>query len=323
MIDLKEFFADFDVQALRQKVLAERGVDIQGIYCLATGKLIGTLDESELRYAVDEIGIDDEEELMDDLIVRVVASMRPSITMNKPNRFTLRERMERTPVDVLAYLVNRLYGHRKLLTYRDGETSFQPLMDRISIHTRWTQLADAGLDLKPWIHWLLELDSKMNLHDIIAPKVTLDKSNQWALAVSGTPLFMLVTMDNAEALLKTFESWTFDRLIEYDKRDRSAIQEANWYRGNTHAQPAYTRSWLENPEIANRKHAEELKRKKAKAKAGRPVVSERTRKLNAEVDQFLHLLEGIIDGGIEVEAPKPKPKVLTGGMLKLNLAGRK
>lgn len=325
MVDIQGFFADFDVEPLRARVLEDEGIDICGVYCLATGAKIGTFDSSVIEGAIDSIDYDDEETLVDDLIVRVVASMRPSPLMNKMDRFTVREMVARRPVDAFAFLANRLNGTRYTTLHRDGEVSFQPLYNRIAIHHRWSQLAADGLDLTPWIHWLLEVDAKMNLHDVSPPCISLDKTNNWILSREGTALLMLVTVDNAEELLGKFESWAFTLLGEYDDRDKRLIREANWTRGNSFAGAAYTRSWLENPEIANRKHAEELARKKKGAKAGRKPVSERTLKLNAEVDQFLHLLEGIMDGTVE-DAPKPapaKPRVLLGGALKLNIAGRK
>ena len=324
MVDIQGFFADFDVEPLRARVLDDEGIDICGVYCLATGAKVGTYDSSVIESAIDSIDWDDEEALVDDLIVRVVASMRPSPAMNKMDRFTIREMVTRRPVDAFAFLANRLNGTRYTTTHRDGEVSFQPLYNRIAIHHRWTQLHDAGLDLKPWIHWLLEIDAKMNLHDVQPPCISLDKQNNWILSREGTALLMLVTIDNAAELLAKFESWAFNLLDEYNERDKRLIREATWVRGNTFSASAYTRSWLENPEIANRKHAEELAKKKKTAKAGRKPQSERTLNLKAEVDQFLHLLEGIMDGTVE-EPAKPivaKPRVMLGGMLKLNVARR-
>lgn len=310
-INLSEFFSDYDVASLRAKVLESYGIDIQGVYCLATGKRMGLFDESEILAAIDEIGTDDEESLIDDLLVRVVASMRPSPALNMPNRATIREMVSARPVDAIALLANRLHGTRDLLVKR-SEYSFQPLIDRIAIHRQWSTLAAAGLDLNPWIHWLLELDAKMNLHDITAP----------GYGEHRLPLLTQVTLENQAELLAAFESWVFDRLKEYDKRDKEMLAQARWIRGNSFTRQAYVRSWLENPEIATRKDAARLKAKKAKA--GRPATSPKQQKLNEETNQFLHLLEGILDGTIETAprvAPK-KPKVLLGGQLKLNIAKR-
>lgn len=305
-VDLAAFFESYDVAALRAKVLEAEGIDIQGVYCLATGKRMGFFDESEILSAIDEIGTDNEESLIDDLLVRVVASMRPSPAMNMPNRATIREMVSARPVDALCYLVNRLHGTRDLLTKR-SEHSFQPLIDRIATHIRWSALHAAGLDLTPWIHWLLELDAKMNLHDIQAP----------GFGEHRQPLLNQVTLENQAEMLAAFEAWVFERLKEYDKRDKEMLAQARWIRGNSFARQGYVRSWLENPEIARRKDEH-----KAKKKAGRPATNPKKQKLNEETNKFLHLLEGILDGTIETVKPaaKPKPRVLTGGMLKLNIA---
>jgi hypothetical protein len=308
-VDLASFFESYDVASLRTKVLELEGIDIQGVHCLHTGKRIGTFDESEILAAIDEIGTDDEESLIDDLLVRVVASMRPSPAFNVMNRATIREMVSTRPVDAIAYLANRLHGHRDLLAKR-SEYSFQPLIDRVAIHRQWTALAAGGLDLAPWIHWLLELDAKMNLHDITAP----------GYGEHRQPLLTQVTLENQAELLAAFEAWVFERLKEFDKRDKELLAQSRWIRGNSFTRQAYVRSWLENPEVATRKDAARLKAKKAKV--GRPVTSPKKQAMEQEHNKFLHLLEGILDGTIEVApkvAPK-KPRVLTGGMLKLNLA---
>lgn len=316
-VDLKEFFGAYDIDSLRTKVLAETGVDIQGVYCLATGKRMGTYDSSEILAAIDEIGTDDEESLIDDLLVRVVASMRPSPAMNMPNRATIREMVATRPVDALAFLANRLHGHRDLLTRR-SEYSFQPLIDRISLHRHWSDLAAEGVDLTPWIHWLLEIDAKMNLHDVHPVRIEMGLKG-WIRSNVGSPLLTLVTKDNAEDFLKLFESWAFDQLVIYDRRDNELLKQSQWVRGNPMSGPAFVRSWLENPVIANRKAAEAHAKK---GKVGRPATSAKKIAQNADVNQFIHLLEGILDGTIETATPAtpPKPRVFTGASLKLNLA---
>lgn len=316
MTDLASFFAEYDVESLRAKVLESDGIDIQGVYCLSTGKQVGTFDESVILDAIDEIGSEDEDALIDDLIVRVIASMRPSPALNKPDAYTIRELSSKRPADVMAFLVNRLNGNRHLLSQRSSDDSFQPLYNRIATHRRWTELSEIpDFPMTRWIHLLLELDAKMNLHDMSSPLIDVDKQGNLILAQSGTPLFSMVTLANHEDLYNAFESWAFAKLNEFDQRDRRMILEANWARGNTMVRRAFSRSYLENPEIANRRHAENHKKK---SKAGRPAKSPRTQKINAEVNQFLHLLEGLLDGSIEtpVAPSKPKPRVMTGASLK-------
>lgn len=318
-VDLKDFFAAYDIDSLRERILAEEHIDIQGVYCLHTGKRMGSYDADEILAAIEEIGTDDTDLLVDDLLVRVVASMRPSPALNMPNRQTLNQMVLTRPVDAFAYLANRLLGTRDLLVKRD-DSRFGPLLGRIKLYAHWSALVAAGVDLTPWVHHMLEIDAKMNLHDVDGPAI-LEGEKGWLLSKHGTPLLTLVTLENHEAMLKLFESWAFEQLALYDERDRRLLREGNWMRGNSLASPAFARSWLENPEIANRRHAEaRAKKDKAKNRTGRPAVSEKTLRQNAEVQQFMHLLDAVFDGEIAAPTPVKKPQVMTGGMLKLNLA---
>lgn len=310
---LADFFADTDIESLRQEVLVDFNIDITGVYCLHTGRLVGRFDDFVIQFAIEESS-DEPDALADSLMARVVASMRPTPMLNMPDRITLVNLASKYPVDILCYLGNRLHGNRYLACNRTNET-LAPYLGRIALHQQWSELASLGVDLRPWIHWLLELDSKCNLHDLNPIQMELDRLAKWIPTKVGKPLLHCVTPENAEELLKHFEAWAFERLAEFEDRDRRATAQAAWTRGNTMTQPAFTRSWLENPEIANRKRAEELK--KEKTKRIRPK-SEKAQALDAKVDQFLGLLDSILDGDVEAKTPaKPKAKVLIGGMLKL------
>jgi hypothetical protein len=310
---LADFFADADIESLREQVLVDFNIDITGVYCLHTGRLVGRFDDFVIQFAIEESD-DDEDALADSLMSRVVASMRPTPMLNMPDRITLLNLAAKYPVDILCYLGNRLHGNRYLACNRSSET-LAPYLGRIALHQQWSELALSGVDLRPWIHWLLELDSKCNLHDLTPIQMELDRLAKWIPTKAGKPLLHCVTPENAEELLKHFEKWAFERLGEYEERDRRATAQAAWTRGNTMAQPAFTRSWLENPEIANRKRADELK--KEKAKKSRPR-SEAAIAMDAKVDKFLGLLDSILDGDIPTPTPpKPKARVLTGGMLNL------
>jgi hypothetical protein len=139
----------------------------------------------------------------------------------------------------------------------------------------------------------------------------LDRLGKWIIARTGKPIVHCVTPENELELLKSFEAWAFTQIEEFDRRDKQAVAQAHWMRGNTMSQPAFTRSWLENPEIANRKRAEELKRAKRPA---RPK-SEKAQKLDARVSQFIGLLEGIMDNAPAQTTHKPAAKMLTGASL--------
>lgn len=308
-LQLAAFLADSNIDELREAVLADYNIDICGVYCLHTGRLVGRFDDFVVQFAIDESG-DDEEEMIDGLMARVVASMRPTPMLNLPDRLTLANLAAKYPVDIFCYLANRLNGNRYLAMNRSSEI-LAPYLGRIALHQQWTELALKGVDLRPWIHWLLELDAKRNLHDLTPIQMGISQTGKWIEVTVGKPIVHCVTPENAAELLAIFEKWAFGLLAEFDKRDRLALAQNQWMRGNTMSQPAYTRSWLENPEIANRKRADELKRKNKPARA----KSEKTQKLDAKVSQFIGLLEGILDGEISTPTPKPVAKMLTGAML--------
>lgn len=306
---LSEFFSETPIDSLRERCLLADGIDILGVYCLHTGKKIGTFESEELEFAINDESSEDEDAIIDALLVRVIASMRPSPALNKPDRLTIQNLASKRPVDAVAYLANRLHGNRDLLVKRTE--ALGPLVARIALHRQWADLYANGVDLTPWVHWLLEIDAKMNLHDMYGPLVSVGpfKKN----------LLDTVTVENHAEMLKTFESWVFSKLGEFDDRDKQMMTQAAWMRGNTFSKGAFVQSWLTNPEIANRKRADELKRAESKKnKVGRPK-SERTQKLDARVASFLSTLDDILDSKSATEdspVPARKPVVFTGGMLK-------
>lgn len=312
---LADFFAAPDIDSLRALGLANHGIDITGVYCLHTGRRVGTFDDFVIQFAVEEEATDSEELLVDALVTRCVASMRPSPMLNKPDRITLLNLAMKFPVDVLSYLVNRLHSSRYSAVHRPSDESIlSPYLARIKTHQRWTDLALKGVDTRAWIHWLLELDAKRNLHDIKPAQVAKDLKGKWIEVAIGESLFDLITVDNQAELLAIFERWAIARIAEYEARDREAVAQDKWFRGNSMTQPAYVRSWMENPEFANKKSEQLFKVKNGLVKA-RPVA-EKTRKLNEKVSQFLNLLDDIIDAGAETVTPaKAKPAVMTGAML--------
>lgn len=289
---------------------ADDGIDIFGVYCLHTGKRIGSFERDEVLFALRDESSENIEDLVDAMIIRVVASMRPSPALNKPDHLTLRSLAISRPVDIMAYLVNRLNGTRDLLIKRSDE-SLSPLVNRITTYNRIAGLAASGISLTPWIHWLLELDCKMNLHDLQAPIVKLAPFHRL--------MFDMLCIDNHEQLLKEFESWAIDHIRRFDKRDAQITRESNWIRGNTFARAAYVNSWMENPElprkveIANKKLQAKFD---SKSKPGRPK-SEATRKREDRVAKALDALSAILDSKDPTPSSQPAKSAPT---LRLNFA---
>jgi hypothetical protein len=316
MSNTSTFLATFDSEAdsLGQIIdlcISTHKVDPRIIYCLHTGKPIGTLDPDELAEAVYEEGDSDDESLADALVIRTVASMRPSPALNRPDLGTIREMVSRRPKVALAYLVNRLDGTRHLLTKRD-DSSYSYLLRRVQTF----QLIDSlSIDLAPWTHWLLELDSKFNLHDLVPPKFRRDKSGKLEFAPIAGDLTLADLLGLPDGLA-AFESWVFSKLAEHEKAEKSFAMQQAWSRGNRMTGPAFVDSWLKNPEFATRK-AEAIYNKKQKAKSATPRKS-RVSKLEETTNQFLDLLEGVLAGSQADAEPAVTHKrmpVLRGNML--------
>lgn len=300
------------------------GIDITTQFCLFTGKPIGDVYPSELEFALSEETSEDLDDLADAMMVRVVASMRPSPALNKPDHMTLSALAAKHPVDAICYFINRLNGTRDLLVKRDGQNSFGPLLARINDYQRWAGLAKAGMDLTPWIHWLAELDAKMNLHDLKAPRISVDRLNKMFVSFDGVSLFSFVTLENHKDVYSIFEKWVFRNLGVYDERDRLATAQANWFRGNRMAVTTFTKSWIENPVIAKRasdakiKHSQKPGQQSEKpAKTPKPQTAKQV-KLGAAL-ALLDSLGKAVETPAPVEAPKPVATTSVVGRLKLNL----
>lgn len=313
---LADFFADADIESLRLRGLDEFGVDIAGVYCLHTGRKVGTFDDFVIQFAIDEENCVDDETLIHSLFARVVASMRPTPMLNRPDRVTLLRLAENFPVDILCYLVNRLHSNAYLATHRNFDI-LEPYIARITTHKRWTEMAAEGVNLTPWIHWLLELDAKRNLHELTPPTGEFDRTGKWIETKTGESLFMQINTPSAEEFLAIFERWTHKRIEEFNVRDSVALKQERWMRGNSMTQTAYGRSWMENPEIVAKR--EVMKRPLRGTVGNQAKPAKKLSAIDSKVQQFLHLLDDIIDGKVESSTPaqpaKVKPKMLTGGSL--------
>lgn len=284
-------------------------IEIDGVYCLHTGRLIGRVDREEIGFAIEEEAYDSDDDLVDALVVRAVASMRPSPALNKPDRITIANLCAKRPADGMAFLLNRLYGNRATTRERN-EHSIQFFFERIHTNRQVVSLQDSGFALAPWIHWLLELDTKLNLHDVTPPLFEQDRLGKWIITVTGKPLIEALTVGGA-ALLPVFESWVFKLLDSFEKGQHAAQMQAAWNRGNTMAGPAFIRSWLENPEAVNRKESAlnkaRIARDAAKARKASKPVSEKSRIKNERMARAMSILDSI-ESVINSSASKPTPK---------------
>lgn len=229
----------------REFVEKAYGIDLLDLRDLHTGAYIGRLEESVFHTAlIDEGLLDDSDDgkvldietLADALLVRSLASARPSPALNRPTPQTLRRLLDSRPAMVCAFLLNRyrLSDWRKL-NHRD-DSWFETMLSRIKI---WDKLGeferegDAGeAPIRTLCHWLLELDSKCNLHD-------LTPVNGWFDKFLG-----LLDCEEFSLFVDEFAILVTPTIVEADKR--MAI-------GNRMASSAYVKSWFDNPVQAQRK----------------------------------------------------------------------
>lgn len=230
-----------------EQVTDVHGLDLFSMYCLHTGQSIGTLNRAVFITAlIDEGAMDDSEDgsvldietLADSLFVRCIASMRPSPSLNRPTTQTLKRLLESSPRTVLAYLLNRYHvSDWRTATHRD-DSWFETMMHKIRV---WQHLlvidSDPDVDcversFRVLAHWLLELDSKCNLHTLTPAVSWFDKFFACESAES------FETFANEFALLATPLIIEADRLFQI---------------GNRMASSAYIKSWFDHPDQNQRK----------------------------------------------------------------------
>lgn len=259
---------------------ANYSLTLDGIYCYHTGKLIGHFTHDELREAIYEEGDLDDESMVDALIVRVVNSMRPSPAFNRPDMGTIRETVQRRPIDALAYLLNRFL--HPLTLKRTYDESHSALLGRIQTY-QWCMTLNAE-QLRTFTHWLLALDSQFGLSTIEPPKGIAEPES----------------IEQAVALIEKFAITRLNEVKDHYIRTETA---------NSLTRGALIRSTLDNPEIANRKAAAAWA---AKNKPGRTATPKKVSKTQEKLNRFL----GILDGVFEASQPAPvtpKPvKIITG-----------
>lgn len=242
-------------------------IRLDGLYCYHTGKLIGQFNHNELREALFEEGDLDSESMIDALIVRIVNSMRPSPALNRPDMGTIREMVQRRPVDALAYLLNRFL--HPLTLKRDYDESFSALRGRIETYY-WCATLDNS-EIATFTHWLLALDSQFGLSRLEPPK----------------------GIEHPESISEAvvlIEKYAIARLLEV--KDSYVRGEAS----NSLARGAYIRHALDNPEFATRKAEAAWK---AKNKPARAATQKKVSKIQERTNKFLGLLDEVINRASE------------------------
>lgn len=167
---------------IRDKMIAETGVDPRRIYCQITGKTVGFLSRLEYNELL-AILPPDEDEAIDELLTRTLMSTRPSPVWNfqrsgRGSKDMMTQRAMREPQIALAYYLNRLDtpvthdGTNPLVVGK--EANLGAIHNRIKLLQR---LDRSVLDLKAresLLYTLVELDCRFDLRKLAFPHNLLD-----------------------------------------------------------------------------------------------------------------------------------------------------
>lgn len=210
------------------------GFDPSGIYCAATGKRVGSTHIEELESLINLVGGESAEEIADDIAMRLLASMRPSMKWNKFRAESLAQMRKTDPAETLAYLINRMFAplnHRKIgidnliATYEDKIRAF-------AIISSWG-VNDATNTLT---YMLLELDAKWNLDTETPP-------------FNWSEFFL--DPESMQHRVDLLQHWYATRIEAWDKRLKAEELQTRWMRhGSALAKPAFMDIWMESKPLS-------------------------------------------------------------------------
>lgn len=216
-------------------------IDPEGIYCLLTGKRIGTSDIDELIELIESFSDDDPEGRADDLAMRLFGSMRPSMRWNKMRSESLETLRKSNPLETLSYLLNRLFsshinrGEGFVVEHGERIKTFQ----HISAHFN-----SADEDFDSVMLMLLEIDSKQNLLH------------------QQSPFICRKFLSECKSIA-TLSAWLLPFYEKIISRHEALQAEARFVQANPLAKSAYLRTFLESKPIsrtASQKSAKQAER---------------------------------------------------------------
>lgn len=276
----------------------ELNVDPTRIYCSITGRPIGRLDPSVFADVMEEIPVAaDKDEIIEDLMIRTLSSMRPSPAWNYVDRSSLREYVKTRPIETLCYLLNRLYepadrlkiDFSRRMTYHHERIKLYQLVSHVSQY-----------DLGEWMYLLIEIDALYNLTTLSIPGNSIQVT---LAALAGE------RDDEAfESFMNEWRAWHLRLYETYEKKQKAAIQQTEWLKGNPAAGTARFSMFMES-----KPKSEAQKKKETKHKAD---------------NEMMALLRGIMsaaESGETIEStPTPKSVgfIPAGGLRGLKIAGR-
>ena len=161
------------------------------IYCQFTGAEIGQLDHDELQLLFDSFDENDaDDQIIDELYVRTICSMRPSPAWNKLSRESIERLRVANPKRVCAYLFGRYYQSRDkayAAHNRSLEYVLQDGFNRIVACQKIDAMDASTKEFKQLLTFLLLIDAQFNIalvDEIGLPRnpLDLDFSNIESLA---------------------------------------------------------------------------------------------------------------------------------------------
>lgn len=221
-------------QNLIEELAHETGVYATSIYCQVTGKLIGKLDDDAVAdlFASLPENLDDDD-IKNELFTRTLSAMRPSPAWIMRRMDTATKILNRDPISILSYLLNRFY---EPVERNDGknmslETRIWHYHNRVrmykNISFKWEEHKP---NLEKLMLILLEVDSKFNLALQTMPK---------DLSPNST-LF-----HPSDDFIATCESWR-DALVAKREREIAAseLSDRSFRNGNSPLKQAYMQEFI-------------------------------------------------------------------------------
>jgi len=210
---------NFHLQVIHAAI-DNHGFDPAGIYCLITGKSVGLASVDEIEYVIESHK--DAEQAADDLAMRALASMRPSMLWNRLREESLDQMRLTRPREVMAYLLNRLMQPLA----NDKNALNQLSLNKNRIHL-FNALQSADCNSERWhlaMMRLLEIESKLSLKPEESP-IT------YAQLLAATDIL---------DVLDRLESWHAKR-VEFHAK---AEADAKFFAANPGARRAFVTAWF-------------------------------------------------------------------------------
>lgn len=253
--------------------IEKHGVNPTLIYCLMTGRPIGqTFEFDELIESLDGEPAD----IIDDVVLRTLASMRPSIRWNRLRTESLDSLRKTHPVETMCYLLNRLLTPTKEQRLKGSVLDHH--RDLIQLYSKLTEDTDSSPE--SWANVMLALltiEARAGLLTQEAPITFAD---------------LLKLESPIEGIEKRIDIWCAKRIAFID----NAEADAKWFAANPGARRAMMSAFWEVKPKAESTVKKEAKQREANT-------------LGAMLDELLS--PGITASKPEAQRPAatPAPKV--------------